>query len=365
MEKKGDVMNETLVRSTAVVENKETPSLATFADMKKSENAPQWIHEGVCNTWDLDPATTKVTLITVSENITFLVENEGGTFGVVRVSQPGYVGGPNAIESELAWLTSLHALEGVSLVEAIPTIAGNGTGTIVDDDGVGWSVICTSFVDGTVLEDMEDPSSYYHVIGRFAAQFHRHAREWELPEGFERFNWELSDMIGPMPRWGRWEDIDLTTEEFLLLKQAEEKAIKIMSRVEKNCYNTGIIHADLRPSNIIMTQEGELTIIDFDDSGFSLFLYDYAAALSFVEHEPYAPKMAQEWIAGYQEITPLADDEIEYASALSMIRRLQMLGWTVNHFPDALPGNLFAEQLPGTVLCAQRYLDNTRWLLES
>ena len=48
-----------------------------------------------------------------------------------------------------------------------------------------------------------------------------------------------------------------------------------------------------------------------------------------------------------------------------MIRRLQMLGWTVNHFPDALPGNLFAEQLRGTVLCAQRYLDNTRWLLES
>ena len=50
-------------------------------------------------------------------------------------------------------------------------------------------------------------------------------------------------------------------------------------------------------------------------------------------------------------------------SALSMIRRLQMLGWTTNHREDALPEGLAAEQAAGTVQCARNYLADTQWLL--
>ena len=115
---------------------------------------------------------------------------------------------------------------------------------------------------------------------------------------------------------------------------------------------------------MIAGAEGELTVIDFDDCGFSYFLYDYAAALSFVEHEPYAPAMAKGWIAGYREIAPLSEQDIACASALSMIRRLQMVGWTTNHYADALPDGLYDAQVPGTVLCARRYLESPTWLLE-
>ncbi|GHS86054.1 hypothetical protein AGMMS50218_05120 [Actinomycetota bacterium] len=47
-----------------------------------------------------------------------------------------------------------------------------------------------------------------------------------------------------------------------------------------------------------------------------------------------------------------------------MIRRLQMLGWTTTHREDALPPELWAAQVPGTVEVARRYLRSGTWLLD-
>lgn len=339
--------------------------LASFAALDKGAAAPWWLLRGVCDAWDLDMFTTELRLITVSENATFLVVCKNKPYGVVRVSQPGYVGGPVAVASEIAWIDALHSVEGVSLVRSIPTASGFSLATITDEEGVAWACVCTGFVEGVVLEDMPDPSSYYRTIGRWAAAFHDHARTWRPPAGFQRFTWDVPDMIGESPRWGRWEETKLTCGEIDLLKRAERVAVDVMEHMPRTKETWGLIHADLRPSNVIAGAEGALTIIDFDDCGYSWYLYDYAAALSFVEHEPYAPAMAQEWIAGYREVAPLSEEDITCASALSMIRRLQMLGWTTNHYADALPDGLFDAQGPGTVLCAERYLRSQTWLLEA
>lgn len=339
--------------------------LAAFAALEKGAMAPWWLLRGVCNAWDLDAFTTELRLITVSENATFLVVSKGKPYGVVRVSQPGYVGGPVAVASEIAWINALHAVEGVNLVRSIPAASGFSVPTITDEEGVEWACVCTDFVEGIVLEDMPDPSSYYRTIGRWAAAFHDHARTWRPPAGFQRFTWDVPDMIGEHPRWGRWEETNLTGGEIDLLKRAEQVAVEVMEHMPRTEETWGLIHADLRPSNVIAGTDGTLTVIDFDDCGYSWYLYDYAAALSFVEHESYAPAMAREWIAGYREITPLSEQDITCASALSMIRRLQMLGWTTNHYSDALPDGLFDAQGPGTVLCAERYLRSQTWLLEA
>lgn len=338
--------------------------LAAFAAYKKGSMAPWWLLQGVCDAWGFDTFTTEMNLITVSENATYLVSIHDKPYGVVRVSQPGYVGGPIAVASEIAWLNALHDVDGVNIVDNIPCASGFPVATVTDESGARWACVCTGFVKGVVLENLPDPSSCYRTIGRWAALFHQHARSWRTPEGFQRFNWALTDMIGEHPRWGRWEDKQLTKTELELFKRAEKAALDTMANVARTSETWGLIHADLRPSNVIAGADGTLTVIDFDDCGYSYYLYDYAAALSFVEHEPYAPIMAKEWIAGYREVTPLSDEDIACASALSMIRRLQMVGWTTNHYADALPDGLYDAQVPGTVLCAQRYLDSPTWLLD-
>ena len=338
--------------------------LAAFAVYNKGSRAPWWLFHGVCDAWGFDEFATELRLITVSENATYLVVQHERPYGVVRVSQPGYVGGPLAVASEIAWLNALHDEEGVNVVSDIPTSSGLTVASIDDEAGTEWACVCTEFVQGVVLENLPDPSKFYRTIGRWAALFHDHARTWRKPGGFTRFTWDLTDMVGQRPRWGKWEDKDLSTGEYMLFRQAERTALSVVERIPRTQQTWGLIHADLRPSNVIAGADGTLTVIDFDDCGFSYFLYDYAAALSFVEHEPYAPAMAKEWIAGYREIAPLSEQDIACASALSMIRRLQMVGWTTNHYADALPDGLYDAQVPGTVLCAQRYLESPTWLLE-
>lgn len=341
----------------------EMVSLDTFQQLKRQDPAPFWLFNGICAAWGIEKSRAQLNLITVSENATFLLLIDGKEEGVVRVSQPGYVGGPDAVASEIAWLNALHSIEGINLIDPVPTIRGTFVTRIDDRNGVGWTVVSTKFVTGTVLEDLADPAEYYVTIGSWCAQFHEQARNWEKPFGFVRFNWDISNMVGPSPRWGRWETAELSDSERDLCERALWKAMDVVMRAPRDTKNWGLIHADLRPSNIIKGPDGDLTIIDFDDSGYSWFLYDYASSLSFLEHKAYAPDMAQAWVKGYRQVASLTDADFELMSALSMIRRLQMLGWTTSHREDALPKGLAAEQASGSLMCAQKYLDDPLWLL--
>lgn len=208
-----------------------------------------------------------------------------------------------------------------------------------------------------MLEDLENPAPYYETIGEWAAKFHEQSRTWSKPYGFTRFNWDLSNMVGPAPRWGRWENANLTDEEKQLCDTALWKAMDVVMKVPRTNETWGLIHADLRPSNVIRGNDGRLTVIDFDDAGYSWYLYDYASSLSFIEHEPYAPDLAKAWVKGYQRVAgSFTDEELRIMSALSMIRRMQMLGWTTSHREDALPDGLAAQQAPGSVMCAKTIL---------
>lgn len=339
-------------------------SLDAFSNLQKGDHAPFWLFQGICGAWGISHAQARLDLITVSENATFVLIIDGNPEGVVRVSQPGYVGGPEAVASEISWLNALHDIEGINLINPVPTVRGTFVTTIRDRDAVGWTVISTKFVKGTVLEDIDNPAPYYVTIGKWAAQFHEQSRRWKAPFGFTRFNWDISNMVGPSPRWGRWEDAHLREADRELCNQALWKAMDVVMKVPRTSRTWGLIHADLRPSNVIKGADGTLTIIDFDDAGYSWYLYDYASSLSFIEHKPYAPELAQSWVKGYAESAgTFSDAELGTMSALSMIRRLQMLGWTTNHRDDALPPGLAAEQAFGSVMCASRYLDDPLWLL--
>ena len=334
-----------------------------FASAVKGAPAPPWLRSGIVRAWRLDPGSTTVTLITVSENATFLVTSEGAPVAVTRVARPGYMADSAAFESEVAWVAALGAAGVVDVPRGIPTAAGPFVASITDPHGVTWSCVSYSFVAGTILEDVTDPAPYYARIGRTTALLHDHASTWSPPVGFQRHSWDLPDMIGPSCRWGQWQDVGFTPGEQSLLDAAEASAVAIASSAPRTAQTWGLIHADLRPSNLMIDAD-QLTVIDFDDCGFSWFLYDFASALTFQEHLEEAPRMAMDWIAGYRQVRSLGPADEAVACGLSMIRRLQMLGWTTTHRQDALPPALWDAQRSGTLTVAENYLRSSTWLLD-
>ena len=88
----------------------------------------------------------------------------------------------------------------------------------------------------------------------------------------------------------------------------------------------GLIHADLRLANLLV--EGDRTgIIDFDDCGFGWYLYDLAAALSFLEERPDVPELIACWLAGYRKVAEVPVAAEAEIPTFIMLRRLVLLGW--------------------------------------
>lgn len=341
----------------------DTSPLAVFNGLRRGEPAPEWIAEAVTRAWNLDPSRTLITLIAVSENATFRIEVDGVPVSVLRVHRPGHVGDSRQIAGELAWVRRLAEEAVVRVPDVVPTASGDLLHTFADSSGSTWYCVAFAFVAGDILEDIADPRPYYAEIGATTARLHQQVQGWQLPDGFTRFSWELADMLGETCRWGDWRGAQLTPEQTGLLERAERAALAALEGLPASGDNWGLVHADLRPSNI-MIDGGALTVIDFDDCGFSWLLYDFASALSFIEHEPYAPDIAKSWVAGYRTVRPLTDAGLTHAAALSMIRRLTMLGWTTTHRADALPAELWDAQIPGTLAVAEKYLGSPTWLFD-
>ena len=342
-----------------------TVDLAPFAAYGAGSLAPWWLSYGVCDEWDLNVFSTEIRLITVSENATFAVFVHGKPVAVVRVSQPGYAGGAVGVASEAAWLNALRDIDGVRVVRNVPTASGFPVASIHDEGGREWVCVCMEFVPGESLDAVAGSGRWFRAIGEAAARLHVRARGWDPPAGFKRFTWGIDDMVGECPRWGRWQDHVSDAAARDLFASAQEAAESVLAAIPRSPQNWGLVHGDLRPANLILRPDGGFTIIDFDDCGYSWFMYDFAAALSFVEHEPGAASLARGWMEGYESVTTLTDADIECACALSMLRRLQLLGWAAGHYPDALPSHLRNTLESGTVLCAQRYLANPLWLVRS
>jgi Ser/Thr protein kinase RdoA (MazF antagonist) len=92
----------------------------------------------------------------------------------------------------------------------------------------------------------------------------------------------------------------------------------------------GLIHADLRAANLLVDGD-RLHVIDFDDCGFSWFLYDFAAAVSFVEHDPRLPEWQAAWLRGYRTVEPLDPADEQMLATFVMMRRLMLVAWMGSH----------------------------------
>lgn len=344
------------------IEQPAAGSLSTFDRLNRGDPAPVWLHDGICRAWALPGSQTTVTLIAVSENATFRVTVAQDPALVVRLARPGYAGSVAQVRSELLWVEALQRDAGVPTPSPRHGADGDLVQFISDTAGALWTAVGFDFVVGAILEDQTGFASRFRELGRLTARLHDHARGWAAPAGFRRFSWTLDDMTGPTARWGDWRDAPLTGADRTVVERAETAARVALAGIARTPRRWGLIHSDLRPSNV-MTHEGAMTIIDFDDCGYGYFLYDFGAALTFYEHRPEALEMAGNWLDGYRQLTSLGRADLEIAGALSLMRRLTMLGWATTHRPDALPADLWNENLPGTVEVASRFIADPLWLV--
>ena len=119
------------------------------------------------------------------------------------------------------------------------------------------------------------------------------------------------------------------------------------------------MHADTRLANLLV-HEGSVSVIDFDDSGFSWYLYDLGTSVSFFEHAPEVPALVDAWLEGYRRAGQLsAEDQAEIWTFI-MFRRLLLVAWIGSHRAVDIAAELGAGYTQGSCDLAESYLSGQR-----
>jgi Ser/Thr protein kinase RdoA (MazF antagonist) len=310
--------------------------------------------------WGLPPATS-IRLLNVSENATFALGEPSGREWVLRVHRVGY-SSAQEIRSELEWMQALRRDGVTDTASPLPGIDGDPVQVLRPSSGAPGAperfAVAFERLPGTE-PDSRDALHWFERLGESTARMHGHAKRWRLPSSFRRKRWDFDAMVGPQGFWGSWRAaIGLEPSGVAVLERVLELIRTRLDRYGASPEVFGLVHADLRLANLLV-DGSHLRIIDFDDCGFSWFLYDFATAVSFIEHEPYVPDLLRAWVAGYRKQGSLGRDAIAEIPAFVVLRRVLLTAWLASHAEVPFARDMGAGYTRGTVALAQRLLDGT------
>ena len=269
-------------------------------------------------------------MINLSENATYLVDDPGtGRNGILRVHREDYH--PlQSIQSELDWLTALGEQSEFSTPVVIPTPDGRRVVTATVN-GVQRYAVLFEVVSGLEPDEIALDLGSFETLGRITALMHQHSQTWTRPDGFTRFAWDWEHSLGVAPRWGRWQDgIGVGPDETPILGSAADLIGQRLAEYGDGPDRFGLAHADLRLANLLVDGE-KTTVIDFDDCGFSWYMYDFGTAVSFIEEDPRLPQWQAAWLRGYRSIAPLSAEDEDMLATFVMLRRLLLVAWMGSH----------------------------------
>ena len=257
----------------------------------------------------------RVTPFSVTENPSFRLEEPGREPVVLRIYHPG--NRPEIeIRSELAWMDALRTETAVRVPDAGQHARRPRRGR-ARRPGLRRRV---HVAPGHELDDDSLPSTVA-AVGEITARLHAHARAWPPPPWFSRPRWDLRTTLGDSPHWGRWQTGVLDPEQERQLERLDAVVQRRLRAWGDGPERFGLMHADLRMTNVFADGD-DLTIIDFDDAGYSWFLYDVGGMLTFCEGRPDVDEIVAGWADGYRRVAPLSAEEEREIPTFLMLRRL-------------------------------------------
>ena len=268
-----------------------------FAQLTYEEQVSRLQNLGVKALFEFGIEALEIKPLVHFENTTFYVKSKQGEFNL-RISRPGQQN-LSTLQSELAFLVALRA-DGFRVPNPYQgRIVTAGTEEVPEERHValfGW-------MHGEFLRDKLTPVEA-KLIGQAMAKLHEFSTHWNPPPGFERarlHHWALQDrkptrIDHPIEGLGE--------EDRLMLLQLEQETRSLIQSLPQTPDIYGLIHSDLHVGNVLV--EGDhLNVIDFDDTGYGYFYYDFGAALGFHLSEPLFEPIREAMLSGYEEVRPL------------------------------------------------------------
>jgi Ser/Thr protein kinase RdoA (MazF antagonist) len=232
---------------------------------------------------------------------------------LLRIHQPGYQT-PAAIELELEWLSSMCQYADLPVPEPVLTSEGK-LYTELAIPGIPEKHICSllRWVKGRELKRGEIQPRHYKALGELTARLHHHAAHWQPPAGLSKRKYDWDGLFRKMSEGGvpSSEAWSLLPPEYVEPFETISKKVKqVMDKLGKGPDVYGLIHGDLGMGANVLFWNGDVRVIDFDDSGFGYYIFDLSVILEDSEDDQIQPQFRDALLDGYARMRPLSEDQI-------------------------------------------------------
>ncbi len=303
------------------------------------------------------PAPLEVDLLNLSENATYRIRAPNGRRWALRLHRAGYHS-RQAIASELAWLNDLREQHVVITPAPVPGHDGELIQTLRHPRlQEARNIVLSNWETGVEPSITQNLTKPFEMLGEVTARMHLHSRQWRRPAWFTRPSWTFETALGETnPHWGRWRDgMGVDSAKAALFGRTVAVIGKRLAAYGQGPDRFGLIHCDLRLANLLV--DGPVVkVIDFDDCGFSWFMYDAATPVSFYEHDPQVPELLEAWKTGYRRVTPLARADEDEIPTFIMLRRILLLAWIGSHAETETAQAMGVPYTDGTLGLCDTYL---------
>ena len=212
-------------------------------------------------------------------------------------------------------------------------------------------------MDGEEPQDNSGLVDRFVLLGAITARLHLQSQNWVRPPGFVRKVWNFDTTLGAHPHWGDWRNaLGLGAEGQRVLGRCIDLLHRQLEEFGSDSGRFGLVHADLRLANLLVKGD-RIGVIDFDDCGFCWYLYDFAAAISFIETSPSIPALKDAWVRGYRQVCALEADLVEALKMFVMLRRILLTAWIGSHSETPTARELGTGFTADSVAMATQYLD--------
>ncbi|NQS91945.1 MAG: phosphotransferase [Chloroflexi bacterium] len=198
---------------------------------------------------------------------------------------------PDLIRGELDWINYLHQ-GGVRVARPLQSINGDWLEELDDGEGGFFLAVAFDKAPGEPHRGPVWPEPLLREYGRQIGRMHQLSTKYQL-----------SDRAWKRPEWD--DPINLEINQFLPVEDHKIKKIyqDLSARIKTlpvDLAGYGLIHQDAHQGNFFVSDEGEITFFDFDDSVYSWFVNDIALVLFYAVMGQEDPgSFTEKFLTGY------------------------------------------------------------------
>lgn len=273
----------------------------SFLPVTESTLSASYLGEWIRQSYGLNPDTS-CKLFRTGINHLYIVMNEKAKF-VYRVYSLNWRKKPEIAE-EVRLLIHLQA-HGVSVAHPIADKNGNFIQDLNAPEGLRYGVLF-SFANGKKIPQFTEAASFR--IGRVMAEMHRVTENFSLERTAYNDKTLLEESYNISRRF-----FDQASQEMHFVQDATKYLIEEYKKVKLDEVRSGAIHLDIWFDNLHISNDGEITLFDFDFCGNGWLCHDIAYYMLQLyntrQSDDAYHKKLDSFVKGYESVQKISEEE--------------------------------------------------------